>query len=199
LSIGELISLLRGKEIETKEFGKIIQPDNSTVDFFSVKSIGSARRYVAELLQRIKTAYSSEFGTEREVKTLREFNIDEALKEIKEKRLNEINEETLKMIENDLSGKRLFLIGILGKDRGERLFERLMIIVLGFNKEDYKIEDNQVKILNIKKLEAIFYTFRLRLWLGQKLKNARKTEVFGLPIMPLSQALEKIKKFGRKK
>lgn len=198
LSIGELISLLRGKEIETKEFGKIIQPDNSTVDFFSVKSIGSARRYVAELLQRIKTAYSSEFGTEREVKTLREFNIDEALKEIKEKRLNEINEETLKMIENDLRGKRLFLIGILGKDRGERLFERLMIIVMGLNKEDYKIEDNQVKILNIKKLEAIFYTFRLRLWLGQRLKNDKKTEVFGLPIMPLSQALEKLKNLEEK-
>jgi hypothetical protein len=92
----------------------------------------------------------------------------------------------------------LFLIGILGKDRGERLFERLMIIVMGLNKEDYKIEDNQVKILNIKKLEAIFYTFRLRLWLGQRLKNDKKTEVFGLPIMPLSQALEKLKNLEEK-
>jgi hypothetical protein len=198
MSIGELISLLRGKEIETKEFGKIIQPDNSTVDFFPVKSIGSARRYVAELLQRIKTAYSSEFGTENEVKTLREFDIDEALKEIKEKKLNEINEETLKMIENDLSWKRLFLISVLGKEKGERLFERLMIIVLGFKKEDYKIEDNQVKILNIKKLKAIFYTFRLRLWIGQRLKNDRKTEVFGLPIMPISQAIEKLRNLEEK-
>jgi len=185
LSIGELISLLRGKEIEINKFGKIIQPNNSTINFSPIKSIGSARRYMAELLQRIETAYSSQFGAEKEIKTLRELNIDEALKEIKEKRLNEINETTLEMIENDLSGKRLFLIKILGKEKGERLFERLMTIVLGFNKKDYKIENNQVKILNSDKLKAIFYTFRLRLWLGQKLKNDRKTEVFGLPIMPI--------------
>lgn len=184
LSIGELISLLRGDVIETKEWGNIIKPNNSTVQFFGVKSIGSARRFVSVLLEKIKTAYSSEFGSKKEIQVLRDIDFEKILEEIKKKNWNMINEETLKMIEDDLSSKRRFLLDVLGKNDGERMFQRLMIIVLGFKKKDYQLEKDQVKIVNRKRLKQIFYTFRLRLWLGQKYGAERKTEVFGLPVRP---------------